>query len=171
MKKTILSLLAFFAMIAGALAQDEGIPAYRAKGYKGNVSITSLGLYWNGVETSHGYMLSDRFYLGGGVGVLAGSVWDVTLATRVFADAQTYWNHRKSTPTSKLRLGYLRNYYGEADMFDADITFGWSWGLASGYGLSFDIGVSTIHPSGILVASFNRPEFSLAPVLSFSVEF
>ncbi len=170
MKKTVLAFMASLFMLVSASAQDN-TPAYRAKGYKGNVSITSMGLYWNGAETSHGYMFNDRFYLGAGAGLFAGAVWDLTLAARVFADTRIFWRPRESTPTTGMRLGYLRNFYGEADMFQADITFGWSWGLASRYGISFDVGLSAIIPPGILLAAVNQQYFSLAPVLSVSFEF
>lgn len=46
MKKTVLAIFTFFALMAGASAQEaqdtHNIPAYRAKGYKGNVAATSL---------------------------------------------------------------------------------------------------------------------------------
>ena len=185
MKKTVLAIFTFFALIACASAQDvqntpavqgvpevhHNIPAYRTKGYKGNVAVTSLGLYWNGVETSHGYMLNETVYLGGGAGLLIGAIYDALPALRVFADAQFYWMPKKSTPTTRLRAGYLRNFYGESDMFDADITFGGSWGVGTRYGISLDAGVSIIVPSGIQLASFNRPAISLAPVLSLAFEF
>ena len=176
MKKTVLAIFAFFALMAGAGAQEaqnttHNIPAYRATGYKGNVAATSLGLYWNGVETSHGYMLNEMVYLGGGAGLLIGAVYDVHPALRVFGDAQFYWMPKNSTLTTRLRAGYLRNFYGESDMFDADITLGGSWGVGAKYGISLDAGVSIIVPSGIPLASFNRPAISLAPVLSLAFEF
>ena len=116
-------------------------------------------------------LINDRFYLGGGAGLLAGAIWDLTLAARVFADTEVFWLSRKNTPTSGLQLGYLRNFYGEADVFEADLTFGWSWGLASGYGISFNIGISALIPPGILLGGINQPDFSLAPILSVSFEF
>ena len=185
MKKTILTVFTFFALMVGARAQDaqsaqeaqgvpevhHNIPAYRARGYKGNVAVTSLGLYWNGVETSHGYMLNETVYLGGGAGLLIGAIYDPLPALRVFADAQFYWMPKKSTLTTRLRAGYLRNFYGESDMFYADLTLGGSWGVGTRYGISLDAGVSVIVPSGIQLASFNRPAISLAPVLSIAFEF
>ena len=185
MKKNVLTVFTFFALMAGARAQDaqsaqeaqgvpevhHNIPAYRARGYKGNVAVTSLGLYWNGVETSHGYMLNETVYLGGGAGLLIGAIYDPLPALRVFADAQFYWMPEKSTLTTRLRAGYLRNFYGESDMFYADLTLGGSWGIGTKYGISLDAGVSVIVPSGIQLASFNRPAISLAPVLSIAFEF
>ena len=170
-KSFILALLAFLVLLPAAGAQDK-IPAFRAQGYKGSVSFTSLGLYWNGVETSQGYMLSDRYYLGGGAGLLVGAVWDATLAARVFADAQAYWRPQKNTPFSRVRMGYLHYFYGETNMFQADFTFGWSWGLSSGgRGLTFDLGVSTVLPPGLLYAGIHQSGFSLGPILSLSYEF
>ena len=185
MKKTVLAIFTFFTLMAGASAQEaqdtpaiqsvpevhHNIPEYRAKGYKGNVAATSLGLYWNGVETSHGYMLNEMVYLGGGAGLLIGAIYDPLPALRVFADAQFYWMPKKSTLTTRLRAGYLRNFYGESDMFNADITLGGSWGVGAKYGISLDAGVSIIAPSEIQLASFNRPAISLAPVLSLAFEF
>lgn len=170
MKKIVLAVLAFFILGVGAFAQDN-IPAYRTPGYKGEVSLSSLGLYWNGVETSHGYMFNDRFYLGAGAGVLFGAVWDFTVAARAFADAKVYWLPRESTLTTRVRAGYLRNFYGESDMFEGSLALGWSWGLKAGYGISFEAGMSVLVPPGITLAAVNQPCFSLAPVLSLTFEF
>ena len=152
-------------------AQGSNIPAYRAKGYKGSVSLTSLGLYWEGVETSHGYMFNDKVYLGAGAGLLIGTIYDAHPALRAFADFQAYWLPRKSTLTTKVRAGYLRHFYGEDDMFEGTLTLGWSWGIAS-YGISLDAGMSALVPPGnFLVAGVNQTKFSLAPVISLSFEF
>lgn len=170
MKKFIGILLVFFALQIGAAAQDYSIPAYRATGYKGNVSVTSLGLYWNGLETSHGYMFNDMVYLGAGAGVFFGVIEEFSLATRVFAEFEGYWLHRKSTLTTKVRAGYLRNFRGEGNIFNGELTLGWSWAVGS-YGLSLDVGMSALVPTNMVLASVNWPEISLAPVVSLSFEF
>ena len=173
MKKTVLLLLALLALAVSAGAQDtETIPAYRTRGYKGNVSLTSLGLYWEGIETSHGYMCNDRLYIGAGAGVLFGTVWDFHLAARAFAEIQAYWLPKKSTLTTKARFGYLRHFYGEDNVLEGMLTLGWSWGLASGYGITLDAGVSVLgYPGNFLVAGVNQGTFGLGPVLSLAFEF
>lgn len=170
MKKQFLIILSLFVLTVSLNAQNE-IPAYRAPGYKGSVSVTDMGLLWNGVETSQGYMLNDRFYLGGGAGMLIGAVGKVAYAGRVFADVQSYWFPHKSTLTSGIRVGYLRNFSGETDNLEADITVGWSWGLVSGHGLSMNAGLCAVFPAGISYVAINLPHVSLAPVLSVAFEF
>lgn len=169
MKKFILS-LAFLTILFSAYAQ-ESVPAYRSSGYKGNVSYTNLGILWNGIETSHGLMLNDKFYLGGGVGVHVGAVGKAAFAGSVFIDTKAYWIPRDNTPTTGIRVGYLRNFSGETNNFEADLTVGWSWGLASGNGLTLNAGLSAVLPSGISYVAINLPHISLAPVVSLSFEF
>jgi hypothetical protein len=170
MKKGLLSFLVFLAMLISARAQ-ESVPAYRTSGYKGNVSFTSIGFLWNGIETSHGLMLNDIFYLGGGGGMLVGAVGKAAFAGSVFIDTKAYWIPRENTPTTGIRVGYLRNFSGETNNFEANFTVGWSWGLASGNGLSLNVGLSAVLPSGISYVAIDLPHVSLTPVVSLAFEF
>lgn len=169
MKKGLLLLL-LFATLISARAQ-ESVPAYRTSGYKGNVSFTSIGFLWNGIETSHGYMFNDKYYLGGGVGMLVGAVGKAAFAGSVFIDTKAYWIPRENTPTTGIRVGYLRNFSGETNNFEADLTVGWSWGLASGNGLTLNAGLSAVLPSGISYVAIDLPHVSLTPVVSLAFEF
>ena len=166
MKKLVVTFLTLIMLAAGASAQSE-IPAYRAKGYKGSVSYSNIGLLWSGLETSHGYMFNEKFYLGGGLGVkLFPFGKQIVVASPVFAEAQAYWFPRKSTLTSGVRLGYLHNFSGDS-YFEADVTVGWSWGFASGQGLTLNAGLTTV-PSEV---SITIGDVQISPLLSVAFEF
>ena len=66
MKRFLILCLLFCAV--GLSAQEQtGVPSYREKGYAGNVSFTDQYLILIGLDTSHGYMLNEREFIGGGV--------------------------------------------------------------------------------------------------------
>lgn len=167
MKKISVLFIVVFAFIQMNAFAQEDIPDYRARGYKASVSYTNHGLLWNGLETSHGYMFNDRFYLGGGAGLMVGALGQVAFATRVFADVMAYWLPRKSTLTTGVRFGYINNFSGNK-LFHVDVTMGWSWGLPSGHGLSANIGLSA---PGLSYVVIDLNSFGLAPVFSLAYEF
>lgn len=170
MKKISVLFIVVLAFIQMNAFAQEDIPAYRARGYKANVSYTNLGLLWNGVETSHGYMFNDRFYVGGGAGLMLGALGQPVYTVQGFADAMAYWFPRKSTLTTGVRVGYIKNFSGD-DLFHADVTVGWSWGLPSGHGLSANIGLSGSRGMSIIAIDLISLSLSLAPVLSVAYEF
>ncbi len=169
MKKILLTLLFSCVLVNSAVAQDT-LPAYRAKGYKGNVSYMNMYLIWNGVGTSHGYMFNDRYYVGGGIG-LGGMPWgdsNAIVAGSFFTEAQAYWLHRKNTPTTAVRLSYVLNFSGDPHNLFTDVTVGWSWGLGSHYGLSANAGVSIPIFAG---TTWVLSDPHLIPMLSVAFEF
>lgn len=171
MKKIALVFVTLMSLMLSAGAQ-ENIPAYRSKGYKANVTYTNIGLLWNAVETSHGYMFNDKFYVGGGAGVFVGAFGQAVCAGRIFADAQAYWFPRKSTLTSGLRLSYFPFLSGNGYAILADLTIGWSWGLASGQGITLNAGVCAGYPGNISYVGVDlSPHLGLTPELSLSFEF
>lgn len=174
MKKIVLTLVTLLSVIVSAGAQ-ETIPAYRSKGYKANVSYTNIGLLWNAIETSHGYMFNEKFYVGGGAGVFVGALGKAVCAGRIFAEAQAYWFPRKSTLTSGLRFSAFP-FFGEGGAFQvflADLTVGWSWGLANGKGITLNAGVCACYPGSISYVGVDLlpGSLGLTPELSVSFEF
>ena len=172
MKKIVLTLVTLLSVMVSAGAQ-ETIPAYRSKGYKANVSYTNIGLLWNAIETSHGYMFNEKFYVGGGAGVFVGAIGQAVFSGRIFAEAQAYWFPRKSTLTSGLRFS-LFPFFGGSQVFLTDLTIGWSWGLANGQGITLNAGVCACYPGNISYVGVDlMPHLNvgLTPVLSVSFEF
>ena len=171
MKKIVITLTTLMSVLLSAAAQ-ESVPAYRATGYKGNVSLVNTGLLWNGIDTSHGYMFNERYYWGGGAN-FGFMPWGNTaiIAAGVFTEAQAYWLPRKNTPITAVRLNYVRNFSGDSHNLFADITVGWSWGLGSQYGLSLKAGFSAPIIGGLSWVNIDLHPVYLAPVFSVSFEF
>lgn len=168
MKRFIFTVIFSCILINSAVAQDT-VPAYRAKGYKGNVSYINRYLLWNGVETSHGYMFNERYYVGGGIGFGAMAWGDKAIITgSIFAEGEAYWLPRNNTPTTAVRLNYIRNFSGSTHNIFADVTVGWSWGVGSHYGISANAGVSIPVFSG---TSWVLSDILLIPILSVSFDF
>ena len=115
-------------------------------------------------------MFNDRFYVGGGAGLMLGALGQPVYTVQGFADAMAYWFPRKSTLTTGVRVGYIKNFSG-GDLFHADVTVGWSWGLPSGHGLSANIGLSGSRGMSIIAIDLISLSLSLAPVLSVAYEF
>ena len=172
MKKVILSVL---SMLAVAMAAEAQIPAFRSRGYKGNVSYTNQYLVWQGVETSHGYRFDSHHYLGGGAGVFLAPIDDVPPAfAYVFVDYTGYFLNKKNTPFAAIKTGVCqaldeKNADGDFKFSVAatvEPVFGWSWGLKSGKGLLLSIS-SPLFISGDRYST----TVQMMPKLSFGFEF
>ena len=172
MKKSILT---FMAMLAAVLVADAQIPAFRAKGYKGNVSYTNQYFVWQGIETSHGYMFDSHHYLGGGAGVFLAPIDDVPPAfAYVFAEYSFYIMNRKSTPFASVRIGACQaldekdvdGHFKFSFAAIAEPAIGWSWGLKSGKGLLLGIALSLFVSNDGFSTSVQ-----MMPKLSFGFEF
>ena len=115
------------------LEASAQVPAFREKGYKGNVGVQGLYFYIPGITTSHGYMFNGVHYLGGGVSVAVTPSSDPTIVPAAFLEYQAYFLKRNSTPVAGIKL------QGMAELSDRTYyiaglvpTFGWSWGLGEG---------------------------------------
>ncbi len=174
--KRILTILTLLAFAVSMSAQDNAeIPAYRNKGYAGNVSFTDHMIVFLGLDTSHGYMFNEHHYLGAGVGVyitpmVVNNV--VPMTAHVFAEYKSYWFKKRSTPTAGFKMGYatpisdnpkdpdrpsqiLVSYY---KAFEFEPYIGWDWGLKSGKGVSLALGAD-------MLTDFN----DIFPVLKLSI--
>ena len=62
MKKIILFISFLVTFVVGLSAQSsypkDNISNFRSRGYKGNALYTNHYIVWQGVETSHGYILT-----------------------------------------------------------------------------------------------------------------
>ena len=158
MKKMILRFAAAVILAALCLEMSAQVPAFREKGYKGNVGIQGLYLYVPGITTSHGYMFNGVHYLGGGLSVAVTPSSDPTIVPAAFLEYQAYFLKRNSTPVAGVKL------QGMAELSDRPYylaglipTFGWSWGIGTqkqfgimpylGIGAFYEITRSKMHDS------------------------
>ena len=79
---------------------------YRAKGYRGSVSITDQYVVWIGFDTSHGYMFNEHHYLGAGVGLFLAPTGFFPLFGHTFIEYNAYILKRASTPTAGIKVGF-----------------------------------------------------------------
>ena len=171
LKKLLLATLAMLALTFTLRAQEHN---YRSPGYKGNVAYTNSFLYWNGLDTSHGYMFNEHHYLGGGAGVYM-ILFGNTLPTMVhaFVDYHAYWFKRKSTPVAGMKLGYSHSVHPANEnqhWVEIEPNIGWSWGLKSGYGLTLTLGAKIVTTPITLTENSSLP-VSVLPTLAFAFEF
>lgn len=150
------------------------IPAYRQKGYAGDVSLVTHFVY-TGLETSHGYMFNEHHFLGAGVGY---SKWHLSWKAsnvHLYADYKAYVMKRRSTLTAGLKTGYLllcmRSEDGleNAGRMSLEPNVGWDWGLKNGYGLGLSAGVQ-IFPA-LLPDMVETKMPLLLPMVSFGFKF
>lgn len=149
-----------------------GTPSFRARGYKGSVTISNMGIIWCGLDSSHGYMFNAHHYLGGGVGVMISPFGSPpAFFFHIYADYNAYWFDRKSTPVAGIRIGYVRSSKrGNLSAFELEPSIGWSWGTKSGYGLALCLGLDIITVPVNFTESSSLP-FTALPKLNFAFEF
>lgn len=150
---------------------------YRAPGYKGSVSLADMGYAFIGVETSHGYMLSENHYLGAGAGAyIFPDGKDYPKFGIAFIDYQAYLLDKKSTPFLGCKVGAFHVFKrtdrdGGAFVEDAVMAepgVGWTWGLNSGQGLSVSLGIPVLFPVG---NNYGHKKVYTAPHILFTFEF
>lgn len=151
--KRILTILTLLAFAVSMSAQDNAeTPAYRNKGYAGNVSFTDTYIILVGLDTSHGYMFNEHHYLGGGLGFYVTK--NCPIAYHAFAEYKSYWFKKSSTPTAGVKLGYggvimtVEDFHSDAfcpyGEYKVEPYIGWDWGLKSGKGLSLSLGANVL---------------------------
>ena len=146
----------------------------RNKGYQGSVTFTNMVLYWNGLETSHGYMFNAHHYLGAGVGLLTTFPFSKPDAFigHIFLDYHAYWYDRNSSPTAGIKIGYLCSFPDRSALQNVEIepNIGWSWLLKSGSGLALSLGANII-PEPVALTENSSFPITIAPCLHFGFEF
>ncbi len=173
MKKLSIALFAF-VFCASAFAQT---PEFRAKGYKGSVSIfDQLGVYV-GVETSHGLMLDSHNYIGVGANLwmFPNGEKNPTFAN-AFLDYHNYLKDTKSTPVLGVKTGLMHSFKYDEDSgitlkngIFVEPNFGWSWALSGGKtGFTTTFSVPVLTPLGDNRMSH---KVSFMPKISFTLEF
>lgn len=125
--KKLLYIITAVALAAGSVAASAQTPAFREKGYKGNVGLQTIELLPIPI-TSHGYMFNQTHYLGVGVG----AIYFSSFAVYPFIEYQAYLLKRNSTPVLGVKLSNLLLLESSPN-FHAGISpsFGWSWGIGS----------------------------------------
>lgn len=133
----------------------EETPAYRQKGYAGNIALTNWCFVFAGFETSHGYMFNEHHYLGLGFETHISPALDFVGVIEPFVEYKSYFLKRGSTPTASLRTGYCTGFfYNESEKpilivalpiaFELNPSLGWDWGLKKGKGLSLNVGMQVL---------------------------
>lgn len=174
--KRILTIIILLACAVSMSAQENSeVPAYRNKGYAGNVSISNQLIFIYGFGTSHGYMFNEHHYLGGGVGFYATTLGNhdkpveeqksIYMSFQAFAEYKSYWLKKRSTPTAGLKVGY--SAYPLVRAFEVEPYIGWDWGLKNGKGISAALG-ATLFPAEI---DSYKDIFSYSTLLKLSVGF
>jgi len=129
-----------FAVLLAGLCLDAAAqaPAFRNKGYKGNIGIETFQVF-PGITTSHGYMFNSHHYLGGGFTTnVAPYSKDANLFITPFIEYQAYILDKNSTPVvgGKI-LSFARIPFDSEEHirflngFAIAPQFGWSWGIGS----------------------------------------
>ena len=171
MRTFFISVLTLLCVCAAAQT-----PSFRSVGYKGSVSLTDQYGVFIGFDTSHGYMITPRHYIGIGAGeFMFPNGDDNPLFLNAFVEYQYYMRSKSSSPFLGVRAGMSHAFkfyeksginYHNAVLIEP--SFGWSWGLESGQGLSAGIGLPMYVPFGD-----RRTDMSVLPMpkLSFTFEF
>lgn len=141
----------FAAVLLGVIvctAASAQAPAYREQGYKGNAGLSILG-YQPGIETTHGYMINSKHFVGGGIFIGGGIEGYFLMKEHI--DYQWYIKDKKSTPVVVAQLGLFQT----KDLEDGDRDpaenylfveprFGWSWAIGERYGLTLTGGIAIV---------------------------
>ena len=174
MKRFLILCLLFCAV--GLSAQEQtGVPSYREKGYAGNVSFTDQYLILIGLDTSHGYMLNEREFIGGGLGLYVAPVKGSPIVYHLYGEYKFYWKEKWSTPTTGIKVGYggaIKTQEEDFIMPGAEIKvepyIGWDWGLQNGKGFSLSLGANVFVGNVFIQA---EPYFSVMPKLNLGFSF
>ncbi|MCQ2141803.1 MAG: hypothetical protein MJY83_05600 [Bacteroidales bacterium] len=175
MKKVIIMAI----MLMTSISLCAQTPSFRSDGYKWSLSYTNsvmlpFFLDYNGIDTSHGYMLNSRHYFGGGCGfyMVPSSKFDFPTILHAFAEYKTYWHDGDSTPISGLKLGYARGVHPDCYVSAVELepNVGWNWAAKKGYGLSLCLGAK-MHLGKEVVTFANPLWLSIMPTLSIGIEF
>ena len=126
---------------------------YRAKGYRGSVSITDQYVVWIGFDTSHGYMFNEHHYLGAGVGLFLAPTGFFPLFGHTFIEYNAYILKRASTPTAGIKVGFM-GFLGEMapgitlyswylqKSAELEPNIGWSWAFNEDMGIRLSLGAA-----------------------------
>ncbi len=141
---------------------------FRDPGYKGNVSVTNMGLLTLGIETSHGYMFDRSNYLGLAAGAYSfgGRCFDLG---GLFLDYTHYMRDAQNSFRIGARLGAIFDFasllaYGATThaLPLVEPNVGWNWVLRNGTGISATVGA---------VIARNDTQTEIAPKFTLSFEF
>ena len=158
-------------------AQDQkGVPSYREKGYAGNVSFTNQYLIIVGLDTSHGYMLNEREFIGGGLGLYAAAMEGSPIVYHLYGEYKFYWKEKWSTPTTGIKVGLgsgiptrrERDFYLPSGEVKVEPYVGWDWGLQNGSGFSLSLGANVFVGNVFIHA---KPVFYVMPKLNLGLSF
>ncbi len=144
--KKLLYIITAVALVVGSIDASAQVPAFREKGYKGNVGIITF-FYFPGITSSHGYMFNGTHYLGAGITSLVTPSSHPEFLVGPVIEYQAYILKRNSTPVVGVKLvglAQLNDKVAYAAGFSP--TFGWSWGIGSNrqFGIMPYIGVSAL---------------------------
>ena len=157
MKYLVLSFIVSLLFIS-SFAQTT---ASRESGYKGSISIIDQGGVFVGLETSHGYRLSQHHYLGvgGGAFVFPNGKGYPSFA-EAFLEYQAFFSDKSSSPVSSVKAGYIRalkygelvNGYDNMYLFEQGLSIqpslGWNWDFTGGCGITLSAGANIVFPVG-----------------------
>ena len=133
--------------------KETNTDIYRAKGYRGSVSITDQYVVWIGFDTSHGYMFNEHHYLGAGVGLFLAPTGFFPLFGHTFIEYNAYILKRASTPTAGIKVGFM-GFLGEMDpgitlyswylqkSAELEPNIGWSWAFNEDMGIRLSLGAA-----------------------------
>ena len=174
MKRSLILFLLFCAVSLSA-QEKVGIPSYREKGYAGNVSFTNQYLILLGLDTSHGYMLNAREFIGGGLGFYVAPIKGSPIVYHLYGEYKFYWKEKWSTPTTGIKVGYGGAIAAQEEDFlmpGAEIKvepyIGWDWELQNGKGFSLSLGANVFVGNVFIQA---EPCFFVMPKLNLGFSF
>ena len=132
--KTIIA-AALLSVIVCTAASAQA-PAYREKGYKGSVGLSTF-YFFPGIETAHGYMINSNHFIGGGLSFYG---WMGAYFIKEFVQYQWYFIDRNNTPLLTAQLGLIETDEG-AILPYVEPRFGWSWGIVDRFGITLSGGI------------------------------
>lgn len=164
MKRLTIFLAALFCML-----QPNADAQVRTKGYHGSNSFIDQNLLYVGLETVHGYMFNEFFYLGAGVSISSTPLLMPLSDFELFLQGTAFVKHGRHSPLigvkvsrvlegEEYRMLYMSKYAVNFDL-------GWYFETRSGRGMSASLGIP------IRVTDLNFGPNAFYPSLKYSFWF
>ena len=168
MKHKIIIIIALLTVFS--ISMQAQTPAFREKGFKGSVGISSGFNDFAGavIPLSNGYMFNEHHYLGGGIGMYM-SRWGhpLNILVEYFIEYECYFLKKSSTPMAGVKTS-IKDIFWDQFYPSVEITGGWSWGVGN-YGLNLTAGFITY--CGLSYTMPKIDHLNFRPTVQFSFNF
>ena len=162
----IIALLTVFS-----ISMPARTPAFREKGFKGSVGISSGFNDFAGavIPLSNGYMFNEHHYLGAGIGLyMSRWTYPLEILPEYFIEYECYFLKKNSTPMAAAKAS-IKDIFIDQFYPSLELNAGWSWGVGN-YGLNLTAGLIMYRGVGY-GRPFNFNHISFRPTVQFSFNF